>query len=43
MAVNRSGTDYVIFVLHVKFFIFFYGCIDPNKYYYCRVSCGHGC
>ena len=42
MVVNRSGTNYVIFVLYTKFFIF-YGCIDPNRYYYYRVSCGHGC
>ena len=23
--------------------LFFYGCIDPIRYYYCRFSCGHGC
>ena len=30
MVVNRSGTNYVIFVLHTKFFIFFMVVLIPT-------------
>ena len=43
MAVNRSGTDYVIFVLCAKFFIFFMVVLMPTGIITVRVSCGHGC